>query len=323
MSLEINEYGTMGKDAINEVDKMLLNNRLLQLMLAGILLVLLILSYGYYTLANEKSVTISMPPYGEFEVARMKADPLYYRVFGDYVLSNMASFNSSTIKDKLVRAASIFERETYLLKKSEFDNYYRAIVTNKIEQEYRYDENTVEVALKDAGARAEVTYKGYAEQKIANITKIKKQCDYKFSFFLNDGRIFQDGVYTNCLDNESIKTLDKEEKEALDGDRESIVREAQKQDTDKKIDKKVIERESLNKDIKSDKDFKRDIIERKKQKLVDSNELLGRINAPQDSVSSNQASEKQTEAKAHLKEQSENAIMPQQKASNTQEANLE
>ena len=176
MSSEINEYGTMGKDAINEFDKLLLNNRLLQLMLGGILLVLFILSYGYYTLANEKTIVISMPPYGEFEVARMRAEPLYFRVFGDYVLSNMASFSPNTISDKLIRAANIFERNTYLLKKSEFDNYYKAIVTNKIEQEYHYDENEVDVVLKEAGSRAEVIYKGVATQKIANLTKIKKQC---------------------------------------------------------------------------------------------------------------------------------------------------
>lgn len=278
MNSEINEYGTMGKDAINEFDKLLLNNRLLQLMLGGILLVLFILSYGYYTLANEKTIVISMPPYGEFEVARMRAEPLYFRVFGDYVLSNMASFSPNTISDKLIRAANIFERNTYLLKKSEFDNYYKAIVTNKIEQEYHYDENEVDVVLKEAGSRAEVIYKGVATQKIANLTKIKKQCDYKFTFFLNDGRIFQDGIFTNCLDNESIKVLDKEEKAMIEAGGDSIIREIKKQNNGKEIDQKIIERETLNESIQDEKEFQKRIMDKKTEKLIDATEILKEIN---------------------------------------------
>ncbi|WP_181882631.1 MULTISPECIES: TraE/TraK family type IV conjugative transfer system protein [unclassified Helicobacter] len=277
MSLEINEYGPMGKDAINEVDKLLLNNRLLQLIMGGLLLVLLILSYGYFKLANDKKVTVIMPPYGDFEVAKMKADPLYYRVFADYVLTNMASFNTSTIKDKLVRAGAVFDRETYLLKKSEFDNYYKSIMTNKIEQEYQYDENQVDVVLDNGGSTATVTYKGFAIQKIANLTKITKQCNYTFGFFISDGRIFQDSAYTNCLNNESLKELTKEEKKAIDEDREDIVRRSQQPQSDKNIDNKIIERETLNKEVQKQADFENEIRSKKKEKLIDREALLNQI----------------------------------------------
>lgn len=299
-----NEYGTIGKDAIDQVDKLLLNNRLLQLFVATLFIVLLILTFGYFSLSSERTSHISMPPYGEFEVAKMRADPMYYRVWGDFVLTRFANFNPSTIKDNLLKSSEIFERNTYLTKKADFDKYYAAVMTNNITQDFRYDENEVNIELKNGGSVATVTYDGYATQSISNITKITKKCRYQFGFYISDYKIYQDSVFTDCLNNNSVHQLTDEEKVIENNDPTALIREAQKTKTDSDIDKKMIKRENLDSSVKERSEFEQERIKKRQEKIIDENYILSGIR---------EQNSKQTE---HLNEDSNNDMLQKQNIEN-------
>lgn len=334
MSLGIdNEYGTIGKDAIDQVDRLLLNNRLLQIFVGVVLILLLILTFGYFSLSSERTSHIMMPPYGEFEVAKMRADPLYYRVWGDFVLARFASFTPSTIKENLAKSSEIFEKNTYLQRKADFDNYLTAVITNNITQTFRYDDNEVIVELKNGGSVATVTYNGYATQSISNITKITKKCFYKFGFYISDYKIYQDSISTDCLNNDSIHHLTEEEKVIEDKDPDATARKAQQELNDQDIDNRVIQRENLEEGVKEKAEFEKERIQKKKEKLLDADYILSGVGdntKPQEGVEQNssgqtpnqsqaQEAQQNTQQNSHLQQQGDNAKVTPQENQNTQQ----
>ncbi|PAF53813.1 hypothetical protein BKH42_03535 [Helicobacter sp. 13S00482-2] len=201
---EYDYCGSMGKEAIDYTHRVIINNRYFQIFIGVLFLVLFILIYGYFKLSNNLVALVKMPGYGEIKIAKMQSDPLYFKVWGDYVLSYFANFTSVNIRENIDRGLVVFDKDVLIEKKPAIEAYYQSIITNKITQNFKVRENKVEVKIEDSGHGATVLYPGEAIQEISDLATRKKDCFYEMHFFINNGEIIQDALKTNCLDDNSV-----------------------------------------------------------------------------------------------------------------------
>lgn len=205
------DFGFYGREALDRSVRLILNNRIFQFIIGVLLFLLSILICSYFSLSNSLITRVTLPPYGTFDVARMEADPMYYRVWGDFILNYMANFNPQNIGDNIKQGAQVFDHDVFIAKKPEFDAYYQAIKTNQITQKFLFAEADVKIVLEASGSLATITYNGVATQKISNLAIRKKQCFYQMRFFINDHKIYQEALKTNCLDDNTIAPKDSAE----------------------------------------------------------------------------------------------------------------
>lgn len=201
---EYDYCGPMGKDSIDYTHRVIINNRYFQIFIAILILILIFLSIGYFRLSNNLTTIIKMPNYGEIKIGKMQSDALYYRVWGDYVLNYIANFSPTDIKDRIEKSLVVFDRDVLIEKKPQFEKYYQSIKTNRIVQNFKFNDQEVEIDMEDSGGSASVTYNGIATQKISDLAIRKKPCYYKMHFLINNGEIVQDSLSTNCLDDNTI-----------------------------------------------------------------------------------------------------------------------
>lgn len=208
---EYDYCGPMGKDSIDYTHRVIINNRYFQIFIAILILILIFLSVGYFRLSNNLTMIVKMPNYGEIKIARMQADSLYYRVWGDYILNYIANFNPTNIKDHIEKSLVVFDRDVLIEKKLQFEAYYQSIKTNRITQTFKFNDQKVKIDIEDSGGGANVIFDGVATQSISDLAIRKKSCYYEMHFIINDGEIVQDSLKTNCLDDNTI--IPKKEKE--------------------------------------------------------------------------------------------------------------
>lgn len=208
---EYDYAGPMGKDSIDYTHRVIINNRYFQIFIAILILILIFLSVGYFRLSNNLTTIVKMPNYGEIKIGKMQSDPLYYRVWGDYVLGYIANFTPTDIKDHIEKSLVVFDRDVLIEKKPQFEKYYQSIKTNRIVQNFKFNDQNVEINMEDSGGSASVSYEGIATQKISDLAIRKKPCYYKMHFLINNGEIVQDSLKTNCLDDNTVVL--KEEKD--------------------------------------------------------------------------------------------------------------
>ncbi|PAF46187.1 hypothetical protein BKH46_08605 [Helicobacter sp. 12S02634-8] len=198
------DYGFYGKEALDRSVKLILNNRIFQLIIAVLVFILILLTSAYFSLSKSLTTQVNLPPYGTFDIARMEADPLYYRVWADFVLNYMSNFTPTNIDGNIKEATQVFDHDVFVAKKPEFDAYYQSIKTNQITQRFQFDATGVSVKLEKSGSEATVKYNGVAFQKIANLATRRKVCFYEMHFFINNFKIYQDAIKTDCLDDNTI-----------------------------------------------------------------------------------------------------------------------
>lgn len=208
---EYDYAGPMGKDSIDYTHRVIINNRYFQIFIAILILILIFLSVGYFRLSNNLTTIVKMPNYGEIRIGKMQSDALYYRVWGDYILSYIANFTPTDIKDHIEKSLVVFDRDVLIEKKPQFEKYYQSIKTNRIVQNFKFNDQKVKIDMEGSGGSASVIYEGIATQKISDLAIRKKACYYEMHFVINNGEIVQDSLKTNCLDENTI--VPKEEKD--------------------------------------------------------------------------------------------------------------
>lgn len=199
-----NLFLPFGKEALDKSIRLILNNRILQIAFAAQILIIVILLFSYFNLSKALSTNISLPPYGKFNVARMQADPLYFRVWGDYVLNLYSNFTPINIQSKVEEATRVFDHETYIAFAPQFESYYQAIKTNQITQKFIFNEEGTNINISASGSEATLTYNGTAIQKIGDFTIRRKKCFYEMHFFIENYNIYQDSIKTDCLNDDSV-----------------------------------------------------------------------------------------------------------------------
>lgn len=229
------DFGFYGKEALDRSVRLILNNRVFQFIIGVLLFLLSILIYSYFSLSNNLITRITLPPYGTFDVARMESDPMYYRVWGDFILNYMANFNPQNIEDNIKQGTQVFDHDVLIAKKPEFDAYYQSIKTNQISQQFLFAEADIKIALERSGSLATITYNGVATQNISNLAVRKKECFYQMRFFINDYKIYQEALTTNCLDDNTI--IPKDSVESRDNQKKAELVEKVQIDEERDLDR--------------------------------------------------------------------------------------
>lgn len=194
-----------GVEYLTEKGRMKYNNRILTLICGFLIVLLIFFMIVFYNFYSEKEFAISLPDYGQINVNKMKADPLYYRVWGDYVLTNVANYSPRNIEDKLKRLQKIFDSRSWNFQKVYLEKYQQAILENSVTQTFFFQEPDVEVKLNKSGNRAKVTYNGKATQYLGEFAKVERKCSYTFIFYVQNGSIRQESLKTDCMQGEASK----------------------------------------------------------------------------------------------------------------------
>lgn len=192
-------FDFFGKNFLTEKGRILANNKVLSTIIAFQMFLIVFLLFGYYKVASRETFSVLMPDYGNVEVSRMSANPLYFKIWGNYALQYLAEFTPSNIDNNIQRGLKLFDKYSWKTQEPYIDQYAKVIKANLISQEFRFNEEDVVVKIAKNGSKAKVIYKGIATQKVGNLKEIEVECRYEFTFFIRNGKPFQETASTNCL----------------------------------------------------------------------------------------------------------------------------
>lgn len=213
-------FNYYGKEYLTEKGKIIANNRFLTIVCVAQLFMLIVFLFTFYNFYSEREMSIYIPDTGRINISKYNADPLYFQVWGNYILSNIADFNPQNIEDHIKKATKVFDKRSWNYQKPFLEKYQETILANSITQEFKFAENNV-VVKGIEGDSTLVTYKGKAIQHLGEIATIERECSYSFVFYFKNGRIFQRSIKTDCLEGDALgKQRKLDESEAKKKERE-------------------------------------------------------------------------------------------------------
>lgn len=197
-------YFMAGEDAVDEADRAVLSNRTL-LVLVWLFAILCVLSFwGMTSLTENLRTTVMMPPYdgtNDMEVGLTEADDKYYTLWGEYLTKRAANFDPDNIEQRLFDATSIMKRSLYLQNSTNFKKFILSMKTNQVRQSFETTLGVNESKIKKMkNGQVEFVQHGTATQKIGKTTVLKKDCDYTVVLYMEGGKIYEEGLKTNCFD---------------------------------------------------------------------------------------------------------------------------
>lgn len=192
-------FDFFGKKYLTTHGRMIANNRFMFTLSIFQLIIIVVLLIGYLRLTSQKEFAVFLPDYGIAKVGRMKANELYYKVWGDYVISRIADFTPTTIQHNVEQASVIFDSSSWNHQKPHIDKYVKVIEDNSISQEFKFNDDDVKIEISKDGSKAILQYTGIAHQNINKLSQQTIKCVYRFGFFVADGKPYQESIYTNCL----------------------------------------------------------------------------------------------------------------------------
>lgn len=192
-------FNFFGKKYLTTHGRMIANNKFMFTISIFQLVIIFILIVGYWRLTSQKEFAVHIPDYGIVKVGRMKANELYYKVWGDYVVSRIANFTPTTIRHNVEKASVIFDKASWNHQKPHIDKYMKVIEDNSISQDFSFNDDDVKLQISKDGKNATLQYTGTAHQDINKLSQQTIKCSYTFGFFVDDGRPYQESISTNCL----------------------------------------------------------------------------------------------------------------------------
>jgi hypothetical protein len=131
-----------GREYKDELDKKILNNKILWLIFLILFLWNSFATYGYLSLRETNHVKLDMPAInyhtGTIEVGNNFANEDFYMAWGMYdIIQTFVQFDKKNISQKMAYLANKMTEDAYLNKKEEIDNFILLVDENNIKGQFR------------------------------------------------------------------------------------------------------------------------------------------------------------------------------------------
>lgn len=192
---------TSGSKYLDKLDNILHRNKLLWLFFTIQFAVIIILIIGYLNLKGSVVVHVEIPPKlydsGQLRIGSKKADKLYFKMWGRYIVEHMASYTPDTIENKYSETLYMLHPAVITKYRSKFINKIdlvkKNLITNKF---FLVDFNTY---AKDNFSTAIFKAHGVSKLNVGDGLSIEYQsCTYEVSMKLEGYHLFVDKLEEIC-----------------------------------------------------------------------------------------------------------------------------
>lgn len=165
--------------------------------------IILILIVGYLQLKETVSVTVELPSkiYLD-EGVKLKrginwANKEFFQVWGRGLAHDVSNFTNNNINKKMALVVKMMRPSVALKKDEIIAKYTKAIINNKIKQEFSVlEEKIVDISKSEK----QMIYNGIAKQMVGSKKMKPKECKYAFTLkIFNNGVVYVEDIGTDCL----------------------------------------------------------------------------------------------------------------------------
>ena len=207
-----------GKRYLDQLDYLIERNRLLIFFVLFQIAVIIMLIIGYLGLKKDLVLRVDIPPKfyqtGMLYVGSMKANDLYYKVWGEYLVRELANFSPDTIGKHLNNVLYMLDPDKVTFYQHLFAKKLQSVTENQMVREFIPSTVSVE---SDNGENGTVIVKGVAKENIGNGLSISyKKCTYTLKMKIENYHLFVESIDEQCIEiplSEFQKSIAKKGKE--------------------------------------------------------------------------------------------------------------
>lgn len=191
-----------GKRYLDQLDYLLERNRLLIFFALFQIAVIIMLIVGYFGLKKDLVLRVDIPPKlyqtGTLYVGSIKANDLYYKVWGEYLVRQFANFSSDTIGKHLNNVLYMLDPDKVTFYQHLFAKKLQSVTENQMVREFTQTSISVK---SDSGENGVVTIKGVAKENIGNGLSISyKKCIYTLKMKVENYHLFVESIDEKCFE---------------------------------------------------------------------------------------------------------------------------
>lgn len=185
-----------GKVYVDRLMKAIEDNRILAFITLAQIIIIFMLILGYIALSKKIVVRVDLPPKlytdGKIGVGMYSANDLYYKVWGKYVINELANYDPHTIDTKVKEIEYLLEPDFFTKGSQKLLELARYVKENMVRHEflpirYTLTEDNVFIA------------EGVGKSIIGdNLSVMYEKCTYKVKFSVTDYRIFINNLSIEC-----------------------------------------------------------------------------------------------------------------------------
>ncbi|CAA6804714.1 MAG: TraE-like protein [uncultured Campylobacterales bacterium] len=190
-----------GNSYLDKLDNILHRNKLLWLFFTIQFAVIIILIIGYINLKGSVVVHIEIPPKiydsGQLRIGSKKADKLYFRMWGRYIVENMSSYNADTIENKYSETLYMLHPSIITKYKHKFTEKIDIVKSNLIKNDFFLVDSNTYVSEEFSSA----TFKANGVSKLNvgdGLATEYQSCTYEISMKLEGYHLFVNDLQENC-----------------------------------------------------------------------------------------------------------------------------
>lgn len=187
----------------------------LRLFIALLVIVIGFLGISLQSVSNNNTTTLELPPKlyesGNIKVGNGWANDVMFRVWGDWLVFNTATFAPGNIRDKLNEAIRFFDQDKLAVYQGQFGALTNMVVRHNITQTFTPRSSKPEMELytdtdmvdigspQDEIKAAKLTYSGVVSQSIGSKPLPDKKCQYIVTIKLSGNHLYGYSYDTDCF----------------------------------------------------------------------------------------------------------------------------
>jgi len=165
--------------------------------------IIIALVIGYLRLKDTVDVTVELPSKIYLDNGtKIKrginwANKEFFQVWGRGLVHEVSSFSSDDINRKMALIVKMMRPSVALKKDDDIAKYTKAIINNKIKQNFSVlKEKVIDISKSEK----QMIYNGISKQTVGNQKLKPKECKYVFTLkIFNNGVVYVEDFGTNCI----------------------------------------------------------------------------------------------------------------------------
>ena len=219
--MKLLNYKLFGGDYIDELDRKILSNRILWIMLIAATLFAGLMAISYLSLASKVSLKAELPlsPVTEarsLEVGYGWASDFYFELYGRYFAELGGNFRKEEAKYKYSMIKKRLRPDVYAKYNPVIDKFTEMVLQNRIDMIFL--PHTYETVVKadgkhgeNSGKKAHVVVKGIAEVTVGRREEPQRECQFQFDMIMLGGRPYIEGFGQDCIGGKAVASNDTKE----------------------------------------------------------------------------------------------------------------